>query len=298
MGLFRILSGFAEHPLTKDARAEAIARYVRWQVGSRLLGHSVAVPFVGQTRLLASAQMTGATGNIYYGLHEFQDMAFVLHALRPDDLFVDVGANVGSYTVLAAGVCGAGAIAFEPIVKTFERLVDNVQLNRLSGRVDCRNAAIGGEKGVLKFTRFYDTTNHVIGSDEPSTGDNVVEVAVERLDDALNGRIPTVMKIDVEGFETAVIAGGETVLGDPRLQAVLMELIGAGTRYGHDEDVLHQRLLGFGFKTYAYDPLRRTLTDKGRAREHDGNTLYVRDAVQVGQRLQTAPKFDVIGKQV
>ena len=47
-----------------------------------------------------AAGMTGATGNVYCGLHEFEDMALVLHALRPRDLFVDVGANVGSYTVL------------------------------------------------------------------------------------------------------------------------------------------------------------------------------------------------------
>lgn len=47
--------------------------------------------------------MTGATGNWYCGLQEYEDMSFVLHALRPGDLFVDVGANIGSYSILAAG---------------------------------------------------------------------------------------------------------------------------------------------------------------------------------------------------
>jgi hypothetical protein len=42
------------------------------------------------------------SGNIYAGLHEFGDMAFVLHFLRAGDLFADVGANIGSYTVLAS----------------------------------------------------------------------------------------------------------------------------------------------------------------------------------------------------
>lgn len=51
--------------------------------------------------------MTGATGNIYVGLHEFEDMAFLLHVLRRTDLFVDVGANIGSYTILAGGAAGA-----------------------------------------------------------------------------------------------------------------------------------------------------------------------------------------------
>jgi hypothetical protein len=43
--------------------------------------------------------MTGATGNVYYGLHEFQDMAFVTHYLREGYLFADIGANIGSYSV-------------------------------------------------------------------------------------------------------------------------------------------------------------------------------------------------------
>jgi FkbM family methyltransferase len=42
-------------------------------------------------------------------------MAFVLHLLRPDHKFVDVGANVGSYTVLAAGAVGAEVICIEPV---------------------------------------------------------------------------------------------------------------------------------------------------------------------------------------
>lgn len=47
--------------------------------------------------------MRGATGNVYVGLHEFESMGFVLHVLRSSSAFIDVGANVGAYTVLAAG---------------------------------------------------------------------------------------------------------------------------------------------------------------------------------------------------
>ena len=55
----------------------------------------------------------GATGNLYVGLHEFEEMAFLLHFLRRGDLFADVDANVGSYTILAAVAVGTEAIAFE-----------------------------------------------------------------------------------------------------------------------------------------------------------------------------------------
>ena len=55
--------------------------------------------------------MTGATQNIYCGLQEFEEMAFLLHFLRKDDLPLDIGANIGSYTILAASSVGARTMA-------------------------------------------------------------------------------------------------------------------------------------------------------------------------------------------
>ena len=97
---------------------------LRWQVGSRLLPLGSTLPYVGDTRLFVTRGMTGATGNWYCGLHEVDEMGFVLHALRPGDLFVDVGANIGSYTVLAAGAVGADAIAVEPVPTTFTAFLE------------------------------------------------------------------------------------------------------------------------------------------------------------------------------
>src|SRR5581483_7903411 len=141
--MIRILSGIARHPLNRHRPFAAIGRFVAWQLGTRLLGAPVAMPFIGSTRLLVRRGMVGATGNVYYGLQEFEDMAFVVHALRQGDVFVDVGANVGSYTVLAAGVSGARCIALEPVPSTFDSLLDNVRLNDLTARVECHNVAAG-----------------------------------------------------------------------------------------------------------------------------------------------------------
>ena len=114
----------------------------------------VAVNFVNETKLLVAPGMTGATGNIYTGLHEFQDMAFALHVLRPNDLFVDIGANVGSYTVLAASV-GAKSISVEPIKIAFDHLMRNIHLNGISDRVDARNMASAPTEEVWSLLRDW-----------------------------------------------------------------------------------------------------------------------------------------------
>ena len=105
--------------------------------------------------------MTGATGNIHTGLHEFADMAFTLHFLRHTDLFLDVGANVGTYTLIASGVRKARTIAFEPDPQSMTSLRRNIDLNGLNGRVVLEQAAVGTEEGEVEFTIGQDTANHV-----------------------------------------------------------------------------------------------------------------------------------------
>src|SRR5579863_4327451 len=128
--LVNLASFIVGHPLTHDRKLQAFGRFARWQVTSRLQ-REVVVPWIEGTHLAVRRGMTGATGNIYCGLHEFEDMAFLLHFLRPDDLFVDIGANIGSYTILASGVRRARTIAFEPDPVTFAALSRNIALNAL-----------------------------------------------------------------------------------------------------------------------------------------------------------------------
>src|SRR5438552_2237409 len=105
-----MLRFITSHPLNRTRRIVAVGQFVRWQIMSRLRLETEFL-WVEGAKLLVKRGMTGATGNIYCGLHEFVEMAFCLHLLRRDDLFLDIGANVGSYTVLASKVCGARSIA-------------------------------------------------------------------------------------------------------------------------------------------------------------------------------------------
>lgn len=287
------LSFILRHPLNRAKKGAALRRFIHWQIASRLLPGAVAIPFVDSTRLLVLPGMTGATGNIYCGLHEYQDMALVLHALRPGDLFADVGANIGSYTVLAAGAAGATCLSFEPHPATFAHLLDNVRLNDLGPLVTARNIALGASSASLSFTAGLDTVNHVLAEGEVVS--DTIHVPVEPLDSVLAGAALTVMKIDVEGFETEVLNGGSEAFQSSSLIAVIMELNGSGLRYGYDESYLHARMLGWGFAPASYDPVRRTVTPVQSRSAVDGNTLYVRDLDALRDRVLAAPPHTVLG---
>lgn len=295
MSLFGTLKFIANHPLNRAQRLRSVARFAKWQVGSRLVPGAIVYDWVNGSRFLVKRGETGLTGNIYTGLHEFPDMGFLLHFLRSDDLFIDVGANVGSYTILACAAIGARGIGFEPIPGTHERLVENLRLNRLDDRVVALNQGVGAEHATIRFTSDVGCMNHALATDEPHA--NTVSVEVTTLDGALHGQSPALMKIDVEGYETPVLQGAQQVLRNESLRAVIMELNGSGDRYGFDESRMLAMMLDRGFSTYSYDPLSRRLVNLEGKSLDSGNTLFLRDLPFVQQRLRDAPKVSVNGRQ-
>jgi FkbM family methyltransferase len=279
---------FIHHPLNQKHKIDAIIRFLRWQIGSRIVPGEIVYHWINGTKFIVRPGETGLTGNIYSGLHEFADMAYVLHVLNPDELFIDIGANVGSYTILACGAKKAYGYCFEPVPSTFERLLGNIRINHLTDRVVALNIGLSDREGELTFTDNEDTTNHVIIDD--SCTDNIIKVKVSTLDRIIQDRHPQLIKIDVEGFETLVIDGATETLRDPSLHSVIMELNGSGDRYGfRDEDIL-QKMNDFGFKAYTYEPFSRAITLLDRVINSTGNTLFIRNLDFVKERVEKSPK--------
>lgn len=274
------------HPLTRRRRFAAMMRWLRWQVGSRVVGHPVVVPFVGESRLVVERSMTGATGNIYCGLHEFSDMAFVLHCLRGEDLFVDVGANIGSYTVLASGVVGCRTVSIEPVPGTFRKLERNVRINALEERVQLHHCAAGAREGEVWFRTDHDTMNRVVAQSDPV---EKMRVVVFGLDTILGGEVGELWKVDVEGYEWEVLQGAAGSLSDRRLKGVMLE--------GNDERIA-ALMRGAGFESMVYDPWERALTaiSVGAGGKAQGNHLWVRDLSWVEDRCRGASKIELNGE--
>ena len=180
------------HPVNRGSKIGAMLRFAKWQIGSRLVPGQVVYEWINEVKLIVRPGETGLTGNIYCGLHEFEDMSYVLHVLNSEDLFVDVGANVGSYTLLACGVKGARGYAFEPVPETFSRLQENLRINRLDIKVRAFNMGLADKDGVLSFTTEQGCVNHVV-TDEDKSG-KCLQVEVLTLDTALEGESPCVIR--------------------------------------------------------------------------------------------------------
>ena len=89
----------------------------------------------------------------------------------------------------------------------------------------------------------------------------------------------TLIKIDVEGYETPVLEGAQKTLEKHELNAVIMELNGSGSRYGYDEARILELMFSYGFKTYSYNPLARKLINLDGKNLNEGNTLFIQQRI-------------------
>lgn len=288
MGLLSTFKFILGHPLNRGARVAALARWCRWQLVSRLAPGPIAVPYVGDSRLLMRKGLAAATGNWYGGLQEYEEMAFVLHLLREGDLLLDIGANIGSYTVLAAGGAGANVIAVEPVPETAAMLYDNVRLNGLEQAVSVVETAVGERPGMLRMTRGLDACNRVAEADETQ---DTIQVGCTTIDALCDSVTPLAIKIDIEGYEMAALRGGQRTLADPALLAVLVETNGSGDRYASGEGGLEAFLEQFQFQPVRYEPAHRRLVGSGVGSDM---TIFVRDSGAVQKRVQAAGLHRVV----
>lgn len=216
--------------LLSFARAGNLAPRTLWDVRLRLRRLDVDVTF----------SVRGGTDDVYSVLPRREGVVHdaLLDRLRPGDVFVDGGANIGYYTVLAARRVGPSGqvIGIEPIPPTLGQLRRNVAENGASN-VALHAVALGAAPGVLVLQVAGGM--YGLGSPDSREGGQAFEVPVATLD-SLCGGLPRIalVKLDVEGGELAALQGAEQVLA--RTAALVVEC-------NKDAPAIHDLLSRHGF---------------------------------------------------
>lgn len=189
----------------------------------------------------------------------------IVDELNEDDVFWDIGANVGTFSCIAGDLLTDGAVvAFEPYPPTVERLRDNLRRNGVSAVVESR--ALSDAEGERTF--------FVMGTDEAGTREGSIEENYAATDDAVrtitvetttadraveSGAYPppNVVKIDVEGAAPDVLAGMEETLARPDCRLLVVE--------PHDNEATIEGLLedaGFRTRRLRVDGSNRIVADR------------------------------------
>lgn len=202
---------------------------------------------------------------------------------------LDLGANVGTYSVLAAYCAKASVIAVEPAPKTVNRLYQNLYLNGIADQVRVVPRCASSAAGPLQFSASQDTINHVATDRDSEEGKIWVEATT--IDQVCASAVPLLIKIDIEGYELPALRGGTRTINDPGLKIIIIEVNASGRRYGFEMRDVDELLSNAGFAMYSYDPEKRSL--ELDARQSGENRLYVRDIEWVRERVQSARSFKI-----
>jgi FkbM family methyltransferase len=182
---------------------------------------------------------------------------YPIASLRPADTFVDVGANIGYISVLAARL-GSNVIAFEPSPSIYRMLTENMAANHVAARLVMQ--ALSNKSGALSLSRGPET-NIGMTSLVPADGaDLEAVVPAVTLCDALEpseAATLRLLKIDVEGHANEVIDGLYSLLPSTRADfEIILELDGSATGdegLRRRDALLLTDLASCGFHAYAID---------------------------------------------
>ena len=137
------------HPSNQGHRVRALVRAIDFQVRGRVLRKPTLTTLGERSCVWARLHHSGTSKVVYANPPDHPEMLVWRRFLQPRDLFIDVGANAGSYTIWAAEL-GADVIALEPAADTFALLLENIALNGY--RVETIQAAA---RPVLRDCPFY-----------------------------------------------------------------------------------------------------------------------------------------------
>lgn len=155
-----------------------------------------------------------------------------IDGFSPADVFYDVGANIGLYSVYAAFSRGCKVLSFEPEGKNFARLLNNQVLNKLD-RMRAFCIAVGGS---LRADQLYvagsvsGDSQHNVGEENPyypreySVVQGSFVVSLDDLCYSFQLPIPQHLKIDVDGLEEEIVSGAKRLLCDTSLRTVMVEI--------------------------------------------------------------------------
>jgi FkbM family methyltransferase len=215
----------------RGQRWRRLLMFVGWQLWKRLVRLPVVVPVFNGLRFVAYPDCQVSSGFVYYRIPDYREIAFLRSHLNGGTL-VDVGANVGSVSILLADRV-QHAFLFEPNPAAAARARENLAVNGL-GFTLCQ-VALSDSSGTVELedSGGVSTTNRTVIGFQTSaptrlvpriTFDEFLRTDFPPTSEGAPGSI-TMVKIDVEGHENAVLRGMEHFLRQARPRLIMFEYL-------------------------------------------------------------------------
>lgn len=255
--------------LTRDTVRSKWPR-LRFEARNFLLNHRPVTAEVDgvRFRLLPRGAMVA---DFWSGLRSVPNkVRFLLDVLQPGMTFLELGSNVGLFSIAAAKKLGAGSVyAVEPRSWAFQLLQENLRLNGL-GNVAAFQVAIGNSAGEA-------TLDETLPGDDGRSARGAEKIAMTTLDAFLETRglkRVDVMKVDAEGAEFWVFRGGENLLLQPDAPLILYDSLAIRTKkFGYHPVEAMWLLQDCGYSLFGLDSENGEISSRRVDSEYNGTVV-------------------------
>jgi len=219
---------------------------------------------------------------IYFGKsYEPVETKYLRKMISSDALCVDVGANVGYFTMLMAQTARGGRVhAFEPIALNAALLRTSMELNGFTN-IRINQCAVGDSVGVISFSQSSDSAYSSIHDTQRKPLERTLTVPVTTLDDYLERETVKrvdILKVDVEGAEGLVVAGASRLLSDEtrRPQVIMLELFDPNLRaFGSSVKTVTEKMETFGYKPFVVNEEGEMVAFSDELKARYCNVLFI-----------------------
>jgi len=274
-------------PYNKKHIFSAFKRFFQWK--SIRLGRKLNVRYTlwGDRIWLLDYDSLQSMWIMYNYILDWEEFKLIENYVNPGDQVMDIGANVGAYTVwMSKFISAPGRIhAFEPDEKSFTKLQAHIAVNNMGNLAKATRCALSDTDGVLNFTTGLDRLNHITAEKEA----NSVSVDSCTLDHycEMNGisRI-AYMKVDVEGFEYMVLKGAVNLFSSKAVDILQMEINDTVRHAGVSVEDLLGLLKGYQYSLCRFDVDSNQLVPIEYYKERE-NYFAVTDLAGVNSKLRS-----------
>jgi FkbM family methyltransferase len=196
-------------------RLYAIYRYIIWQL-IKIFNLFPRYIKISESKIqIPNKKIAGEGGTKLFtqGMYDFNNMNLIKFCTSIGKCnFFDIGANFGTYSIIASEHKEVDVYSFEPHPYTFQLLLNNIDINKRSN-VHAYNFALSDEDTTVKFSNNPGSSTNKIQNDNIDIS-NIIEIEAVKISTFCfkNNIYPDIVKIDVEGFENKVISGFENYI--------------------------------------------------------------------------------------
>lgn len=239
----------------KDRLRTTLAPWIRPRTSTIV----TSVPYGQRLRVFTDEYVSDQI--YYYGCFERELVTLLAEALQPGMVFLDMGAHLGLYTVIASSRVGpeGHVYAFEPSAETFALLQENVALNGHTN-VECVRAAVSDRGGAAVLYLFGDI-RAASSLGRADYTDRTEEISCVTIDEFLTARgdlWADAMKVDIEGAERLALRGACRLLSSPGAPGLIQIELDEkhAVRFGYTTRDVSAMLVDAGYELFVLDDRR------------------------------------------